>query len=88
MIFNFKGLFISGILGDRFNLRIVLTLGMCTSAITVFMFGTLSEWLQIYNKFWYIFFWILNGLAQSTGWPAVVAVMVIRMYNFWHWIKL
>jgi sugar phosphate permease len=24
---------------------------------------------------WYIFFWILNGFAQSTGWPAVVAIM-------------
>jgi len=69
------GLFVSGILGDRYDLRLVLTLGMCVSAITVFIFGTLSEWLHLYNKYWYAFLWILNGFAQSTGWPTVVAVM-------------
>ena len=69
------GLFISGILGDRFDLRLVLTLGMTLSAISMFIFGVLSEWLHLYNKFWYISFWIINGFAQSTGWPAVVAVM-------------
>ncbi len=70
-----KGLFISGILGDRFNLRLVLTLGMCSSAICVFMFGTVSEWAHTYNKAWYVIFWLLNGFTQSTGWPTVVAIM-------------
>jgi OPA family glycerol-3-phosphate transporter-like MFS transporter 3 len=69
------GLFISGILGDRFDLRYVLSIGMALTSISMFMFGVVSEWLQIYNKFWYMAFWIINGLAQSTGWPAVVAVM-------------
>lgn len=69
------GLFISGMLGDRFNLRYVLTLGMTLSAVSIFMFGVVSEWLTVYNKFYYIVFWIINGFLQSTGWPAVVAVM-------------
>ncbi|UJR25073.1 hypothetical protein I4U23_006433 [Adineta vaga] len=69
------GLFISGILGDRFDLRIVLCLGMVVTSIVIFLFGVLSEWLHIYSVAWYVSFWILNGLAQSTGWPCVVAIM-------------
>ncbi len=68
-------MFISGILGDRFDLRYVLTIGMTLSAACMFMFGVVSEWLGMYNKTWYVGFWIINGFAQSTGWPAVVAVM-------------
>jgi OPA family glycerol-3-phosphate transporter-like MFS transporter 3 len=62
-----KGLFVSGILGDRFNLRYVLALGMTLTSISIFLFGVLSEWMKIYNKFYYITFWIINGLVQSTG---------------------
>lgn len=69
------GLFISGILGDRFDLRIVLCLGMVLTSVMIFCFGVLSEWLHIYSIGWYVSFWILNGLAQSTAWPCVVAIM-------------
>nr|XP_030709857.1 sugar phosphate exchanger 3 isoform X4 [Globicephala melas] len=69
------GLFISGIVGDRLNLRWVLSFGMCSSALVVFVFGTLTEWLHFYNKGLYCSLWIVNGLLQSTGWPCVVAVM-------------
>ncbi|XP_023241917.1 sugar phosphate exchanger 3-like [Centruroides sculpturatus] len=69
------GLYVSGAIGDRFNLRKVLAFGMCSSSIAVFMFGTLSEWLHIYNYYWYIIFWALTGLLQSTGWPTVVAII-------------
>ncbi|XP_033648104.1 sugar phosphate exchanger 3-like [Asterias rubens] len=69
------GLFISGMLGDRLDLRKVLGGGMCLSAVTIFMFGSLSEWISLYNKAYYIIFWILNGLLQGTGWPALIAVM-------------
>ncbi|XP_059789211.1 sugar phosphate exchanger 3 isoform X2 [Balaenoptera ricei] len=69
------GLFISGIIGDRLNLRWVLSFGMCSSALVVFVFGTLTEWLHFYNKGLYCSLWIVNGLLQSTGWPCVVAVM-------------
>ncbi|EDO46981.1 predicted protein [Nematostella vectensis] len=71
------GLFISGALGDRFNLRKVLAFGMCSSAIMVFMFGTVSKWLNIHNIWYYGVFMALNGkcILQSTGWPSTVAVM-------------
>ncbi|XP_075458780.1 sugar phosphate exchanger 3 [Ascaphus truei] len=69
------GLFVSGIVGDRLNMRLVLTFGMCSSAVVVFVFGTLTEWLHFYNKVFYCLLWMLNGLLQSTGWPCVVAVM-------------
>nr|KAF6419409.1 solute carrier family 37 member 3 [Rousettus aegyptiacus] len=69
------GLFISGIIGDRLNLRWVLSFGMCSSALVVFVFGTVTEWLHFYNKWLYCCLWIVNGLLQSTGWPCVVAVM-------------
>nr|XP_058930896.1 sugar phosphate exchanger 3 isoform X5 [Kogia breviceps] len=69
------GLFVSGIIGDRLNLRWVLSFGMCSSALVVFVFGTLTEWLHFYNKGLYCGLWIVNGLLQSTGWPCVVAVM-------------
>ncbi|CAF1399815.1 unnamed protein product [Rotaria magnacalcarata] len=69
------GLFVSGIIGDRFDLRIVLCLGMVITAVVIFLFGVVSEWLHIYSVAWYVCFWILNGLAQSTGWPCVVAIM-------------
>ncbi|XP_036616139.1 sugar phosphate exchanger 3 [Trichosurus vulpecula] len=69
------GLFVSGMIGDRFNMRWVLSFGMCSSAVVEFCFGTLTEWLHFYNKGFYCSLWILNGLLQSTGWPCVVAVM-------------
>ncbi|XP_060052671.1 sugar phosphate exchanger 3 isoform X2 [Erinaceus europaeus] len=69
------GLFISGIVGDRLNLRWVLSFGMCSSAVVVFVFGTLTEWLRLYSTALYCCLWIANGLLQSTGWPCVVAVM-------------
>lgn len=75
MISYSVGLYISGALGDRFNPRKVLALGMCSSSVMVFMFGTLSEWLHIYNFYWYAVFWALTGLLQSSGWPTVVAIV-------------
>ncbi|KFO30126.1 Sugar phosphate exchanger 3 [Fukomys damarensis] len=45
------------------------------SYAVVFVFGTLTEWLHFYNKWFYCGLWIVNGLLQSTGWPCVVAVM-------------
>jgi len=72
MISYAVGLYISGYIGDRFNVRYVLSIGMCSSAVCVFMFGTLTEWLQIYHTGVYVTFWVLNGLLQSSGWPSMV----------------
>ncbi|KAJ0057392.1 hypothetical protein NL108_006087, partial [Boleophthalmus pectinirostris] len=69
------GLYLSGVIGDRVNLRYVLCVGLCGSAIVEFLFGTVTEWLKIYNVYLYCGLWVLNGLLQSAVWPCVVAVM-------------
>ncbi|XP_033968371.1 sugar phosphate exchanger 3 [Pseudochaenichthys georgianus] len=69
------GLYFSGVIGDRVNLRYVLCVGLCGSAAVEFVFGTLTEWLKIYNVYVYCGLWVLNGLLQSAVWPCVVAVM-------------
>ncbi|XP_005092267.1 sugar phosphate exchanger 3 isoform X2 [Aplysia californica] len=69
------GLFLNGYVGDRVNMRILLTIGMASSSVMVFIFGCVCEWATFYNKYFYAFIWILNGLMQSTGWPVVVACM-------------
>uniref|UniRef100_A0A3Q4I736 Sugar phosphate exchanger 3 n=1 Tax=Neolamprologus brichardi TaxID=32507 RepID=A0A3Q4I736_NEOBR len=69
------GLYLSGVIGDRVNLRYVLCFGLCGSAAVEFVFGTLTEWLHIYNIYLYSSLWVLNGLLQSAVWPCVVAVM-------------
>ncbi|XP_034019660.1 sugar phosphate exchanger 3 [Thalassophryne amazonica] len=69
------GLYLSGIIGDRVNLRYVLCFGLCGSAVVEFLFGTVTEWLHFYNIYLYCGLWVLNGLLQSAVWPCVVAVM-------------
>uniref|UniRef100_A0A8D3DSH3 Sugar phosphate exchanger 3 n=1 Tax=Scophthalmus maximus TaxID=52904 RepID=A0A8D3DSH3_SCOMX len=69
------GLYLSGVIGDRVNLRYVLCFGLCGSAAVEFVFGTLTEWLHIYNIYLYCGLWVLNGLLQSAVWPCVVSVM-------------
>uniref|UniRef100_A0A8C6UWD3 Sugar phosphate exchanger 3 n=1 Tax=Neogobius melanostomus TaxID=47308 RepID=A0A8C6UWD3_9GOBI len=69
------GLYLSGVIGDRVNLRYVLCVGLCGSAVVEFLFGTVTEWLKIYNVYLYCGLWVLNGLLQSAVWPCVVAVM-------------
>lgn len=68
------GLFFWGQVGDNINLRKVSTLGLCTSAVAVGLFGMGSVW-QIATPWWYAIFWACNGLLQSAAWPAYVAVM-------------
>jgi len=69
------GLFFSGLIGDRFNPRYVLSLGMILTAIIVFVWGCFFEYTHFYNEYAYLALWALNGLIQSSGWPTVVAVM-------------
>ncbi|XP_035674982.1 sugar phosphate exchanger 3-like [Branchiostoma floridae] len=69
------GLYISGVIGDRFDMRKMLSLGMCLSAVVAFVFGCLTEWVHLYSKPFYITMYVLFGLTQSMGWPCVVAIM-------------
>jgi len=69
------GLFLSGFIGDRVNLRYMLSIGIGGSAILTFLFGYLWVPLNIKNKMYFRVLFFLNGLFQSTGWPASVAIM-------------
>ena len=69
------GLYLSGMIGDRVSLRLVLSFGMCMTSIAFFCFGFVSEVFGIYNKYYYGIFFMLNGFLQSTGWPSTVAIM-------------
>lgn len=69
------GLYICGYVGDRVNLRVMLTVGMCGSAVLTFLFGYLTAVLHIRNKTYLRITYFVNGLFQSSGWPAVIAVM-------------
>jgi len=63
------GQFASGLLGDRFGARRLLIVGMLLSAAATAWFGLSSGALVLGIAF------ALNGLAQSTGWPATVKAM-------------
>lgn len=69
------GLYISGFIGDRVNLRYMLATGIGGSAILTFLFGYLWVPYKIHNKMYFRALFFLNGLFQSTGWPASVAIM-------------
>ncbi|XP_029429198.1 glucose-6-phosphate exchanger SLC37A2 isoform X2 [Rhinatrema bivittatum] len=68
------GMYISGIFGERLPLRYYLSSGMLLSGAFTALFGLGYYW-NIHNIWFYIFAQILNGLAQTTGWPSVVACM-------------
>ncbi|XP_073440997.1 glucose-6-phosphate exchanger SLC37A2 isoform X1 [Dendrobates tinctorius] len=68
------GMFISGIFGERLPLRYYLSGGMVISGVLTAFLGLGYYW-NIHALWYYILFQILNGLAQTTGWPSVVACM-------------
>lgn len=68
------GMFVSGHLGDRLDLRHFLTIGMLGSGAAVAAFGAGYFW-QIHSLPYYIAVQMAGGLFQATGWPSVVSVM-------------
>lgn len=68
------GMFFSGHLGDRMNLRIFLTIGMLGTGLFTSLFGA-GYWLNIHSFYYFLVVQMLAGLLQSTGWPSVVAVV-------------
>jgi len=69
------GLFVSGWIGERVELRKFLALGTLLNALTLFTFGCILPWTNCTSKFAWAFVWGLNGFSQSTGWPTVVSIM-------------
>ncbi|KAF5771256.1 putative glycerol-3-phosphate-transporting ATPase [Helianthus annuus] len=68
------GMFFSGHIGDRMNLRIFLTIGMVGTGLFTSLFG-LGYWANIHMFYYYLVVQMAAGLFQSTGWPSVVAVV-------------
>ncbi|XP_033505981.1 glucose-6-phosphate exchanger SLC37A2 [Epinephelus lanceolatus] len=66
------GMFFSGIFGERLPLRYYLSFGMLTSGLFTCLFGLGYYW-GIHSLGYYAFIQVMNGLMQTTGWPAVVA---------------
>ncbi|CAB1316670.1 unnamed protein product [Coregonus sp. 'balchen'] len=66
------GMFFSGIFGERVPLRYYLTIGMLLSGLFTCLFGLGFYW-NIHSIWYYAFVQAMNGLVQTTGWPAVVA---------------
>ncbi|CAN0891557.1 Putative glycerol-3-phosphate transporter 1 [Linum grandiflorum] len=68
------GMFFSGHLGDRMNLRLFLTVGMLGTGLFTALFGA-GFWLDVHNFYYFLAMQMAAGLFQSTGWPSVVAVV-------------
>ncbi|XP_068457349.1 glucose-6-phosphate exchanger SLC37A2 [Clinocottus analis] len=66
------GMFFSGIFGERLPLRYYLSFGMVMSGLFTCLFG-LGFYLNIHSLGYYAAIQVMNGLMQTTGWPAVVA---------------
>lgn len=69
------GLFISGFIADRNDLRFMLTGGLVLTSVVTFVFGPIVQWSSSFSRSFYVALMVLNGLVQSVGWPCVVAVM-------------
>nr|CAB3266253.1 sugar phosphate exchanger 2 [Phallusia mammillata] len=68
------GMFFSGMIAERVSLRYFLSIGMILCCIFTAMFG-FGYFFEIHSLTFYVFAQVLNGLAQTTGWPGVVACM-------------
>lgn len=64
-----------GNLSSKFNLKYYVSVGMILASI---FYSSFAIVYVVTNKFSYIFVCIMmcmNGLAQSTGWPGILAAM-------------
>lgn len=68
------GMYFAGHLGDRVDLRILLTVGMALTGLFTSLFGV-GYWLDIHSISYYLVVQLLAVVFQSTGWPSVLAVM-------------
>ncbi|KAJ8034605.1 Glucose-6-phosphate exchanger SLC37A2 [Holothuria leucospilota] len=68
------GMFISGHIAERMDLRYFLTLGMLLSGLFTATLG-FAFFQQIHSYAFFITIQIVGGMFQATGWPSVVAVV-------------
>jgi OPA family glycerol-3-phosphate transporter-like MFS transporter 1/2 len=68
------GMFVSGHLGDRVDLRHFLTGGMLGSGLCVVLFGCAYFW-GLHAMAYFVAVQVVGGALQASGWPSVVSVM-------------
>ncbi|EDQ92550.1 uncharacterized protein MONBRDRAFT_17222 [Monosiga brevicollis MX1] len=68
------GMFFSGSVADRSNLRIFLSGSMITIGILMGVMGLANFW-EIHDLWYFLFVQAVTGLYQATGWPSVVSVV-------------
>lgn len=67
-------MFFSGYLAERSNLRYFLAAALACCGLNCILFG-LAHPFKIQALWYFIIIQILSGITQTTGWPAVVAVV-------------
>ncbi|XP_066328192.1 putative glycerol-3-phosphate transporter 1 [Miscanthus floridulus] len=68
------GMFFVGHIGDRVDLRVLLTIGMIGTGFFTAAFGA-GYWLNVHSFYYFLGIQLIAGLFQSTGLPSVVAVV-------------
>ena len=63
------GQFLNGILGDRLGARVMLSIGMISSAAMSLLFGFVPAFIML------VLLWGINGYVQSSGWSNCVKSM-------------
>ena len=80
MFFYAVGLYSSGIIGDKFDAKLVYALGLFLTGIVISVFASFYPIFNITpndtkNEAYYLIIWMFNGLIQSAGWPTSVKIM-------------
>ena len=68
------GIFISGYIAERVNLRYFLTVGQVASGALAILYG-LAYTFDIHSMVFFVSVLVAQGLFQSTGWPGLVPIM-------------
>jgi OPA family glycerol-3-phosphate transporter-like MFS transporter 1/2 len=67
-------MFMAGYVAERSNIRYFLATSLIICGISCYLFG-IAFYLNIHYFYYFIIIQILTGIAQSTGFPAVMAVV-------------
>jgi OPA family glycerol-3-phosphate transporter-like MFS transporter 3 len=74
LFFYSGGLYVSGMIGDRYDARSVLLFAQSVSGLAVMGFG-IGGYAGVRSLALYAILWSFNGLVQSLGYPANFAVV-------------
>ncbi|KAJ6224653.1 hypothetical protein RDWZM_003198 [Blomia tropicalis] len=67
-------MFVSGYFAERSNLRYFLSISLIICGVISIAMG-LAHVFEIHQLWYFIVFQLAAGIAQTTGWPAVVAIV-------------